>query len=287
MALEYGCDETLLKSNSSPRSFSVILEAYDLVTMTDKRLIDRAVHRSVFRPTINSIGQSTDWHHVTITTQLSGYTFSMRLTCQPDHYNDTCAKVCLKNSSQYTCDANGDKICEPGWSGTECDRDALSVGMVRTVMNASSILAVNTEPAMTLPSPVVVCRTGEGPSVTKGWHRVRGIRANEADVYLKMRLLTSVNVNPVGEVTIVKQDLLPATSRPSSRSRWTMARPVARAVRSLSTVGFDDVLRLCGAVPLTVGIIDRPGRPSSFAYRVSFVGPIQLDDGSSGCKCCP
>ncbi|KAF8564047.1 hypothetical protein P879_04487 [Paragonimus westermani] len=96
--------------------------------MTDKRLIDRAVHRSVFRPAINSVGQSTEWHHVTITTQLSGYTFSMRLTCQPDHYNDTCAKVCLKNSSQYTCDANGDKICEPGWSGTECDRAICKVG---------------------------------------------------------------------------------------------------------------------------------------------------------------
>ncbi|KAF7233923.1 hypothetical protein EG68_12482 [Paragonimus skrjabini miyazakii] len=111
-----------LNPDLNSRSFSVILEAYDLVTMTDKRLIDRAVHRSMFRPAINSIDQSTEWHHVTITTQLSGYTFSMRLTCQPDHYNDTCAKVCLKNSSQYTCDANGDKICEPGWSGTECDR---------------------------------------------------------------------------------------------------------------------------------------------------------------------
>ncbi|VDP67724.1 unnamed protein product [Echinostoma caproni] len=112
------------------RSFSVILETYDLVSAKEKYLIDRAVHRGVLRPIPN--GQplrmltkpnDREWHHVTTTTQFSGYVFRIRLVCQPDHYNNTCTKICTKNHTRYTCDANGDKICEPGWSGTECDKD--------------------------------------------------------------------------------------------------------------------------------------------------------------------
>ncbi|CAL8091500.1 unnamed protein product [Calicophoron daubneyi] len=148
-----------------PRSFSVILEAYDLVTIKEKYLIDRAIHRSLLRPIANAPplnrASPEEWHHVTITTQLSGYTFSMRLACQPDRYNNTCTKVCMKNSSRYTCDANGDKVCEPGWSGSECDTVVLLDGKESTVTSASSIRDANMAHAMMLRSPVIVFSIGE------------------------------------------------------------------------------------------------------------------------------
>ncbi|KER32803.1 hypothetical protein T265_01276 [Opisthorchis viverrini] len=117
---------------SWPLSFAVIVEAYDMITLNKRYLIDRAVHRSLLRPVSNFPSQSVagvkEWHHVTTTTQVSGYTFSIRLACQPDHYNNTCTKICLKNSTQYVCDSNGDKVCEPGWSGSECDTPICKVG---------------------------------------------------------------------------------------------------------------------------------------------------------------
>ncbi|CAH8499777.1 unnamed protein product [Schistosoma curassoni] len=112
------------------RLFTVILEAYDLVNQNEKYLIDRAIHRGLLRPLISSTKQSTDWHQVTISTQYSGYTFCIQLTCELNHYGNDCTKVCQTNDNhtKFKCDANGDKICEPGWSGTECDKAICNIG---------------------------------------------------------------------------------------------------------------------------------------------------------------
>ncbi|CAH8837423.1 unnamed protein product [Trichobilharzia szidati] len=119
-------------TRSWPSLFTVILEAYDLVSQSEKYLIDRAVHRGLLRPQIytKQSNLTSEWHQVTISTQYSGYTFCMRLTCEPNHYGNGCTKVCLINESQtrYKCDPNGDKICEPGWSGVECDKAICNVG---------------------------------------------------------------------------------------------------------------------------------------------------------------
>ncbi|CAH8492945.1 unnamed protein product [Heterobilharzia americana] len=115
-----------------PRLFTVILEAYDLVSGNEKYLIDRAVHRGLLRPLIYTKQSNPffEWHQVTISTQYSGYTFCMRLTCEPNHYGNECTKVCMTNENQtrFKCDPNGNKICEPGWSGVECDKAICNVG---------------------------------------------------------------------------------------------------------------------------------------------------------------
>ncbi|CAH8537941.1 unnamed protein product [Schistosoma rodhaini] len=115
------------------RLFTVILDAYDLVNRNEKYLIDRAKHRDLLRPLISStkpLNLSTDWHQVTISTQYSGYTFCIQLTCELNHYGNDCTKVCQvnENHTKFKCDSNGDKLCEPGWSGIECDKAICNIG---------------------------------------------------------------------------------------------------------------------------------------------------------------
>lgn len=96
-----------------------------MVSRSEEYLIDRTVYRGFLSPVVGTDkAESPDgWHHVTVTTQMSGYTVSMRLTCEPGRYNYTCEKVCFNNNTaRYKCDDNGDKVCEPGWSGLECDQ---------------------------------------------------------------------------------------------------------------------------------------------------------------------
>ncbi|CAH8484551.1 unnamed protein product [Schistosoma turkestanicum] len=125
-----------------PRLFTVILEAYDLISSNEKYLIDRAIHRGLLRPLINSsssttsssstkpINLSTNWHQVTITTQYSGYTFGLQLICEQNHYGNDCTKLCQINNNitTFKCDLNGNKICEPGWSGIECNKAICTIG---------------------------------------------------------------------------------------------------------------------------------------------------------------
>ncbi|KAH8859263.1 Protein jagged-1 [Schistosoma japonicum] len=114
------------------RLFSVILEAYDLVNHNEKYLIDRAIHRGLLRPLVSGklLNSSSDWHQVTISTQYSGYTFCIQLTCELNHYGNDCTKVCRSNDNQtkFKCDSNGNKICEPGWSGIECNKAICNIG---------------------------------------------------------------------------------------------------------------------------------------------------------------
>ncbi|VEL07644.1 unnamed protein product [Protopolystoma xenopodis] len=116
------------------RSFTLVLEVYDLAA-SNRHLIDRAVHKGLLFPEpgiprSQSGNTSTRslWHQATLSNRLSIYNFYMRLVCAPYHYNNTCTQVCdpTVTPERYKCDTNGNKICEPGWSGQECGTGRLT-----------------------------------------------------------------------------------------------------------------------------------------------------------------
>ncbi|CAG5115931.1 unnamed protein product [Candidula unifasciata] len=52
--------------------------------------------------------------------------FKVRMYCDPYYYTSACDKYCKpddSSSGHFTCDANGDKICMPGWQGSQCTED--------------------------------------------------------------------------------------------------------------------------------------------------------------------
>ncbi|RUS91245.1 hypothetical protein EGW08_000957 [Elysia chlorotica] len=53
--------------------------------------------------------------------------FKIRLYCDPDFYTSKCNVYCKAEDSwkgHYTCDkASGQKVCHPGWEGSNCEND--------------------------------------------------------------------------------------------------------------------------------------------------------------------
>ncbi|XP_060554821.1 protein jagged-1b-like [Ruditapes philippinarum] len=47
--------------------------------------------------------------------------FEYIISCSQDFYGGSCKKYCKPNPGQYNCSRSGDKVCESGWSGHECN----------------------------------------------------------------------------------------------------------------------------------------------------------------------
>ncbi|XP_053379717.1 protein jagged-1b-like [Mercenaria mercenaria] len=47
-------------------------------------------------------------------------TFEYRISCSKNFYGN-CNKYCKQKAGQYNCSRSGNKVCELGWSGYECD----------------------------------------------------------------------------------------------------------------------------------------------------------------------
>ncbi|GAB6021104.1 Jag1p [Chamberlinius hualienensis] len=102
------------------RSFTVILEAVDHNNHTPPywdSVIERAYHSGIILPGL-------DWHTLTHNGPVAKFTYRIRVQCDPHYYNSTCAKFCRPRDDyfgHYTCDASGEKLCMPGWTGTNCE----------------------------------------------------------------------------------------------------------------------------------------------------------------------
>ncbi|XP_013414285.1 protein jagged-1b isoform X2 [Lingula anatina] len=104
------------------RSYTLILEAWDLDGTTPglgngNAMIERAAHSGIILP-----GQ--DWHTLTHIGPTASFVYRIRVVCDPFYYNTTCNKFCRPRNDQfghYECNANGDKVCLPGWMGMNCE----------------------------------------------------------------------------------------------------------------------------------------------------------------------
>lgn len=91
-------------------------------------LIDRAILRGTITP-------NTTWQKISYNGPTATLQYQVRVICDPDYYGDTCARYCHARDDvhgHYTCNPNGDKVCNAGWAGKYCDQgnDCLQIHCV-------------------------------------------------------------------------------------------------------------------------------------------------------------
>lgn len=66
-----------------------------------------------------------EWHALRHAGAAAALAYRVRVTCQPNYYNATCTTFCRPRDDKfghYTCSAQGDKHCLPGWQGDNCEK---------------------------------------------------------------------------------------------------------------------------------------------------------------------
>ncbi|XP_073466045.1 protein jagged-2 isoform X2 [Aquarana catesbeiana] len=102
-----------------PRSFTLILEAYDWDNDTkvdENLLIDRVPHAGVINP-------EDQWTPLVLQGHVAHFDVKIRVKCDENYYGVMCNKLCRPRDDfvgHYTCDHYGNKACMDGWMGEEC-----------------------------------------------------------------------------------------------------------------------------------------------------------------------
>ncbi|KAM7540909.1 hypothetical protein Aperf_G00000025061 [Anoplocephala perfoliata] len=104
-----------------PLLYTLILEVFDAKhdgLVTSRYLVDRTLYQGIIIPTeASSPSQPT-----VVESTSSTYRLGLRLTCSPDHFGPYCAVHCKPLAGRFTCDRHGNRVCEKGWSGQNCDK---------------------------------------------------------------------------------------------------------------------------------------------------------------------
>ena len=62
-----------------------------------------------------------------VSTAATSMKIRFRVTCDEHWYADDCNTECVSLIGVYTCDSNGNRVCEPGWEGASCDNGTCMV----------------------------------------------------------------------------------------------------------------------------------------------------------------
>lgn len=65
---------------------------------------------------------NSEWTEVVQKNNYSSLAFDYRVICKKHYYGSGCEKLCRPRNDKfghYTCDLNGDPVCEPGWNGED------------------------------------------------------------------------------------------------------------------------------------------------------------------------
>lgn len=85
---------------------------------TDAGLIEEAWWSGIVEP-------SAEWHALQHAGATAAVAYRVRVLCQPNYYNTTCTTFCRPRDDKfghYSCTAEGDKRCLPGWQGDNCEK---------------------------------------------------------------------------------------------------------------------------------------------------------------------
>ncbi|CAH1637990.1 unnamed protein product [Spodoptera littoralis] len=108
------------------RSFTLILQAYDDFEYSDPEagLVEEAWWSGIVEP-------SAEWHALQHAGAAAAVAYRVRVLCQPNYYNTTCTTFCRPRDDKfghYSCTAEGDKRCLPGWQGDNCEKPVCKEG---------------------------------------------------------------------------------------------------------------------------------------------------------------
>ncbi|XP_069500690.1 protein jagged-1-like [Ambystoma mexicanum] len=116
-----------------PKSYSLILEAWDMVNSTaddpdERHLIDRITHSGMLSP--GDHWQPFQHHGRGVVIE-----YKIRVRCGEHYYGPSCNKLCRRRDDffgHHSCDAGGHKVCLDGWSGPECKQATCRQGCHET-----------------------------------------------------------------------------------------------------------------------------------------------------------
>ncbi|XP_078517114.1 protein jagged-2-like isoform X1 [Lissotriton helveticus] len=116
-----------------PKSYSLVLEAWDLVNNTaddpdERHLIDRVTHSGMLSP--GDLWQPFQHHGRAVIIE-----YKIRVRCAEHYYGPSCNKLCRRRDDffgHHTCDSGGNKVCLEGWSGPECKQATCRQGCHET-----------------------------------------------------------------------------------------------------------------------------------------------------------
>ncbi|CAK1547547.1 unnamed protein product, partial [Leptosia nina] len=118
------------------RSFTLILQAYDDYEYGtgvegseteeggESGLIEEAWWSGIVEP-------GAEWHALRHAGRGAAVAYRVRVLCKANYYNTTCTTFCRPRDDKfghYSCSAQGDKRCLPGWQGDNCEKPVCKEG---------------------------------------------------------------------------------------------------------------------------------------------------------------
>ncbi|XP_076023612.1 protein jagged-2b isoform X2 [Genypterus blacodes] len=103
-----------------PRSYTLIVEAWDWDNSTQKDEKDLLIERST---QTNMINPGEHWQKIVHDGPVARLVYRIRLRCDENYYSFKCNKLCVPRDDyfgHYRCEQSGNQVCLEGWMGKEC-----------------------------------------------------------------------------------------------------------------------------------------------------------------------
>uniref|UniRef100_A0A8C9WY81 Delta-like protein n=1 Tax=Sander lucioperca TaxID=283035 RepID=A0A8C9WY81_SANLU len=99
-----------------PRTFTLILEAWDWDNVDEELLIERSIHTGMINP-------GDPWQTVLHDGPVARLVYRIRVRCDDNYYGNKCNKLCVPRDDyfgHYRCEPSGAQVCLDGWMGSDC-----------------------------------------------------------------------------------------------------------------------------------------------------------------------
>uniref|UniRef100_A0A3B5B479 Delta-like protein n=1 Tax=Stegastes partitus TaxID=144197 RepID=A0A3B5B479_9TELE len=103
-----------------PRTYTLIIEAWDWDNDTRKNeeelLIERSVHTGMINP-------GDHWQNILHDGPVARLMYRIRVRCDDNYYGNKCNKLCVPRDDyfgHYRCEPSGAQVCLDGWMGPDC-----------------------------------------------------------------------------------------------------------------------------------------------------------------------